>query len=103
MISADELRAAIREGRITQDEERRLLQVLAEIAFRLWYEQSPPPASAPRDEDPLFAPPVRAGNFHQFEVVKGNRYCGRCGGGEFHPVHDTTGMKSPPPASTRIG
>lgn len=37
--SADELRAAIREGRITQDEERRLLQVLAEITFRLWYDR----------------------------------------------------------------
>ena len=40
MISADELRAAIRGKRLTRDEEFRLLQILAEIAFRLWYEQS---------------------------------------------------------------
>ena len=38
MTSAEELRAAIREGRITPDEERRLFQILAEIAFRLWYD-----------------------------------------------------------------
>jgi len=41
MISPEELRAAIREGRITPDEERRLFQVLAEIAFRLWYDSHP--------------------------------------------------------------
>ncbi len=38
MTTSEELRAAIREGRTTPDESRRLYQVLAEIAFRLWYD-----------------------------------------------------------------
>jgi hypothetical protein len=33
------------EGRITPDEERRLLQVLAEIAFRPWYDGHPAEAA----------------------------------------------------------
>ena len=47
MISSEELRAAIREGRITPDEERRLFQTLAEIAFRLWYDGHPAKCEAP--------------------------------------------------------
>jgi len=39
MTTADELRAAIREGRLTPDETRRLWQVLGEICWRLWYER----------------------------------------------------------------
>ncbi len=42
MTTSEELRAAIREGRITPDESRRLYQVLAEIAFRLWYDAEEP-------------------------------------------------------------
>ena len=45
MISSEELRAAIREGHITPDEERRLFQILAEIAFRLWYDGHPDKAA----------------------------------------------------------
>lgn len=39
MISTEELRAAIRNGEITTDEERKLWMALGEIAFRLWYEK----------------------------------------------------------------
>lgn len=38
MTTCEELQAAIREGRITPDESRRLYQVLAEIALRIWYD-----------------------------------------------------------------
>ena len=38
-----------------------------------------------------FDPPLFFIDPHPFELVEGNRYCGRCGGGIMHPVHEAQG------------
>lgn len=59
MISADALNEAIREGKISVTEQRRLLEVLAQIAVRLWHEvpaeQAQVPVPEPKPE-PEHAP-----------------------------------------------
>jgi hypothetical protein len=34
-----------------------------------------------------YAAPVKLMEPHPFLLVKGNRFCGQCGGGILHPIH----------------
>jgi len=36
-----------------------------------------------------YAAPVKTAPIHPFLVVEGNRFCGTCGGGILHPIHQT--------------
>ncbi len=48
-------------------------------------------------------PPVTSGvNWHPFAQVRGNRFCGVCGGGPYHSIH-SQGAQAPEPASTEVG
>jgi len=48
------------------------------------------PGKRDADREPFdeFAPPIDRSEFrHPFLAVEGNRFCGQCGGGSLHPIH----------------
>ena len=47
MITAEELRQAFRDGKVTPSEEREVMVALGKILLRLWYEKAEPAKRCP--------------------------------------------------------